>query len=229
MGRIVDDTALLSGDLLLTRYERPDWVSDGIARVQATWQPEPEHHRFTHAMMYLGAGFALEATFEFKRAGAGIGATVRTVALAIGIDDIADPTPGPVDPRNKLHGVFVTPLWRYGEHYSLRARRARAFADRPSLRQEMVADALSMYTLDHDFELVRCLGMEALVPRNGLPLEWTPEVRAAAVVCSTFYARAYDMTLLEEGITTLNGHCSPSFLSANGIFDDVPLRWAAVG
>ncbi len=230
MGRIVDYTVLEPGDLILTSDAEPDWISRGIEHVQSQNMGGRDHARFTHAMMYLGAGFVLEATFEYKKPTAGIVESVRTIALMIGLEDIDNPAePTAKDPGQKLNGVFVTPLWRYGSHYSLRARRPIRLVNNKGAQQEFVANALSLFAHDYNFEIIRQLAIETFIPSSAMPAEWSPKLGSAAVVCSTFYARAYDMTLLGEGLTAENGCCTPSFLSSNASFLDIPLHWSKIG
>lgn len=235
MGRLVDYTDLEPGDLVLSRDEQADWVSQGIARVQQHIDRgvNSAHASFTHAMLYIGAGMVLEATFEFKKPDVELRTSIQTFTLMAGMK------PGKggkkkraskSDPDKRLHGVFVTHLGYYGGHHSLRARRPVALRNNPRHQQEMVANALSLFSLDYDFAFIRQLGVRILFPNSVLPDELVIEASQAAVVCSTFYARAYDMTIMDEGLTGGDGGaCTPSFLSHCEGFEDVPLRWGKVG
>lgn len=226
IGRLVDYTALEPGDLILSCDEQADWVSKGIVSAQANAGFTGEQAQFTHAMMYLGNGFVLEATFEFSKQRASWASQFRLVALMVGFE--VKPPRDIKDPEERLHGVFIEHLWRYSHHHTLCARRLVAATGQPAAQQELISNAFSLFICDYDFELVRKMGLERVLPELMDTLGWDRSSGRAAAVCSTFYARAHDMTFL-EGLALEDGYCTPAYLSSVAGFNDVPLSWGAVG
>jgi hypothetical protein len=82
-GKLVDTSNLRPGDLLLSREQQPDRISQLIAEVQGEGGYAPHDGRWTHAAMYVGDDQSVvEATFD----GLTTGGNVRLTSL----DDYCD-------------------------------------------------------------------------------------------------------------------------------------------